>query len=142
MFRQFLLLLSLFGVFEFGEIRLKVQEGTPTAIGNFVYPHSGCDFLGVGGQVWDLYGDPIVGLVIKVAGILEGEVVSLYTLTGSSEKFGESGYDFTLGDHVISSNNSLYLQLYNLLGEEISARYHFSTYQDCERNLILINWTE
>ena len=118
------------------------QSGTPAGIQNFVIPERGCNWSGVGGQVFDKQGNPITGLVVKIWGILEGGSILLYSVTGGSQQIGPGGFLVELADHPISSNGSLYLQILDITGVEISAPLQLNTFGDCARNLLLVNIKE
>lgn len=118
------------------------QPGTPVAIQNFVHPEAGCNWSGVGGQVFDLERNPVTGLIVMVGGTLEGNQVLYYALSGSSTKFGSGGFDIRLADHPVASQGTLKIQLLDNAGKPISALIPLNTYDSCERNLILINLVE
>ena len=80
------------------------QRGTPAAIPNFIDSGAGCNWAGVGGQVFDQSGVPMSGLIVKVSGTLEGRQIQYYVFTGSSQHFGPGGYELKLADHPISSS--------------------------------------
>jgi len=60
--------------------------------GAILGPEHGCSWWGVGGQATDLQGKPIVGLVIKLAGFLSGQQISMLTVTGTAPVYGQGGY--------------------------------------------------
>lgn len=125
--------------------RYLAQAGTPAAVANFIQPdagESGCSWSGVAGQVFDHHGNPVAGLVVEVSGTLEGEFITYTALTGSSVKLGSGGWDIALADHLISTETSLQLRLLNLLGQPQSAPISFQTHNQCDQNLVLINFTE
>jgi hypothetical protein len=114
----------------------------PLAIQNVVHQDLGCSWLGVGGQVIDERGAPILGLVVHLSGTLAGRTIDMLTLTGSAAQFGygPSGYEFVLADEPVPSSNEMYVQLLDQSGEPLSAQILFSTFADCNRNLILISF--
>ena len=99
--------------------KYSIQRGTPAAIPNFIDITAGCNWLGIGGQVFDQTGSPINGLSIKISGTLEGRQVLLYKTTGSSQRFGPGGFDLKLGDHPVASQ-TLRLQLFDAAGSKLS----------------------
>ncbi len=117
------------------------QYGTPAAIQNFVQPEAACGWMGAGGQVFDHFGLPATGLVVKISGFLEGEAIDAYALTGSSLQFGPGGFDFYLADHPIASN-SVTLQLLDISGTAKSKPMVLQTYGNCQQNLLVINFVE
>lgn len=116
----------------------------PLAIQNVTHQDLGCSWMGIGGQVLDSNGAPLVGLVVKLSGTLAGEVIDMLTLTGSAAQFGygPSGYEFVLADEPVPSSSELYIQLLDQAGGPLSDRIVFNTFADCSRNLILISFVE
>ena len=107
------------------------------------HPESGCDWMGVAGQVFDLSGRPVIGLVVRLGGSLAGKPIDITTLTGSaSQWYGESGYEFVLGNEPTDATGSLWVQLYDQGNIPISERIKFDTFSDCQRNLVLINFKQ
>jgi len=143
-----LTLLTAFGVLlpnasaQTGDLIFAHQTGTPRGIKNFISAENGCDWMGVGGQVFDRLGNPLTGLVIKVEGALNGQPILQYAITGGYLQFGPGGFLITLEDHPVASVGGLYLQALDVGGSEISPRLGFVTYGDCDRNLILLNVRE
>lgn len=118
------------------------QSGTPLGMENFLHSTLACDWMGVAGQVFDLEGKPQTGFVIQVGGELEGNNILLLAMTGGNTSVGVGGYEIVLSDHVVASTQKLWVQLFNLEGKPLSDKIRFDTYDDCDRNLILINLTE
>lgn len=114
------------------------QRGTPAAIPNFIDIGAGCNWAGIGGQVFDQAGLPTAGLIVKVSGALEGRQILQYVYTGSSQHFGPGGFDLKLADHPVSSN-TLQLLLLNAAGEPLSGRFFLHTYNTCQQNLLVVN---
>lgn len=119
-----------------------VQTGTPAYIPNFVQPEAGCNWQGLGGQVFDLRGRPVPGLVIVVRGTLGGRNVLEYALTGSSQQFGPGGYDLKLADQLVASQGALTIELQDITGRLLSVVAPFDTRALCNQNLTVINWAE
>lgn len=122
----------------------EVQKGSPVAIQNIYHPEAGCNWMGIGGQVVEMSGGPVIGLIIRLGGILPGVDIPehLTSLTGVALNYGRAGYEFTLADHPIASNDSLWVQLLNQLGVPISKKVFFNTYESCDKNLIIINFKQ
>ena len=114
------------------------QRGTPAAIPNFIDIGAGCNWAGLGGQVFDQDGSPLAGLIVKVSGTLEGRQILHTVYTGSSQHFGPGGFDLKLADHPVSSN-TLELILLTATGEPLSGRNHLQTYNTCQQNLLVVN---
>jgi hypothetical protein len=118
------------------------QKGTPIGIQNFVQLEKGCNWSGIGGQVFSQSGTPITGLVIKLTGKLEGQNILYYAVTGGSLQFGPGGFLIELTDHPVASKNTATLQVLDITGVEKSAPIPLVTYGDCTRNLLLVNIIE
>ncbi len=118
------------------------QPGTPVAMANFVQPASGCNWMGIGGQAFNLSGQPVSKLVVEVGGTLAGSDVFHLELTGNEPSLGPAGFLVTLSDRAIATSASLWILLYDLAGQPLTNKIYFSTYQDCTRNFIMINFIE
>ena len=118
--------------------------GEPEAMSSSMIPQQklGCDWLVVAGQVWDLQGGPVVGLTLHLSGELGGVAMDRTVLSGSALAYGESGYQFALEGLVIDSVDSLFIQLIDSNGLPFSHPYAIQTYNDCEKNLILVNFKQ
>jgi len=104
----------------------------------------GCDFLGVAGHAYGLNNDVITqGIVIHLEGTLGGQFYDELNLTGTTNLYGEGGFEFILADHPIASQQTLSIQLLDQSGElALSEKIFFDTYADCEKNLILIDFQQ
>ena len=98
--------------------------------------------MGLGGQVFALNGAPLKFLTVHLGGTLGGGTLDVLTLTGTAPQYGEGGYEFTLADSVIASNDSVWVELLDQGGLPLSDKIYFDTYADCERNQILINFQQ
>ncbi len=118
------------------------QKGTPIGIQNFVQLDKGCNWSGIGGQVFSRSGTPLTGLVIKLTGKLEGQNILYYAVTGGSLQFGPGGFLIDLTDHPVASKYTATLQVLEITGAEKSAPIPLITYGDCSHNLLLVNIRE
>jgi len=118
------------------------QVGSPVAMANFIAPEAGCNWLGVGGQAFDIHGNPVTNLVVEVGGTLEGSEVFHLAITGSSTNLGSGGFLINLANHTVASNGTLWILLYNLAGEPLTTKIAFNTYADCTKNFTLVNFVE
>lgn len=119
-----------------------LQPGTPAAIQNFLNPEYGCAWSGIGGQVFDITGVPVTGLIVKVSGSLEGEDILRYTITGGSPKLGPGGFSVELLDHPVSSVGTVFFQLLDINGIPKSAQFSLNTSGNCGQNFLLVNMYE
>ncbi len=117
-----------------------VQAGSPVMIQNFVNSSAGCGWQGIAGQVFDTDGSPIKNIVVKAGGTWNGAAVSLVGMTGAAASYGEGGYELVLGTKVVASNQTVWVQLYDLSGNVLSNKVFISTTTDCTQNLVLLNF--
>jgi len=118
-----------------------LQAGTPAGIPNFLQPGQGCAWAGIGGQVFDLAGEPVSGMMVKVSGVYQGQTLSKVAVTNSSQGFGPGGYDLYLGSQP-QATRTLTLQLVDVTGAARSQSYRLITYADCQHNLLVVNLRE
>jgi hypothetical protein len=120
-----------------------VQPGSPAAVSSSIMrPDGGCQWMGVGGQVVDMQGAPIVGLRVQLYGSLHGKIKAITSLTGTVDRYGPAGYEITISDFPTSTTHTLWLQLFNQAGGALSDKVYFDTYSGCEKNLIVIHFKE
>jgi hypothetical protein len=113
------------------------------SIESVIIPHLlnvGCDWQGVGGTVDDQNGSPIIGIVVRLAGRLDGKSIELTTVSGVSPEYGKSGFEFVLGDTPVRSRETLYVQLLDQAGLPLSDKIYIDTFEDCENNLVLVRF--
>ena len=121
----------------------ELQAGSPVAIANIYYPELGCNWMGVGGQVVDMSNAPVTGIIIRLGGELGGHTLPIMTsLTGVAPNYGQAGYEFKLADYPIASHNTVWIQLLDQAGYPYSEKVYFSTYDDCNKNQIIINFKQ
>ncbi|MGD2058970.1 MAG: hypothetical protein PVF85_05825 [Anaerolineales bacterium] len=118
-----------------------LQPGNPVLIPNIANNRE-CDWMGVGGQVFNLENQPIVNLSVHLEGELGGQPVSLDAISGSALVIGPSGYVFDLGNTPIVSEGSLWIQLNDGSGTPLSEQIFFDTSDDCNENFVMINWRQ
>ncbi|MBM2843081.1 MAG: hypothetical protein HW404_918 [Anaerolineales bacterium] len=118
-----------------------VQPGSNVLVANFAND-LGCAWMGVAGQVFDKDRNPLVGITVHVEGQLAGQLVNQDSVTGSNPRIGPAGYTINLSDHPIASNGTMWIQLKDTAGLNLSDQVYFSTSVDCDENLVFINWNE
>ena len=119
-----------------------LQPNSPVYTQNFVHSDKGCNWMGVGGQVFNRTGNPVVGLVVVVEGFLGQRVVDELMLTGLSTPYGPGGYEIVLDNKTVASSNSLFITLFDLAGTPLTNPIPFETFNDCNKNLIVINFKQ
>ena len=123
-----------------GGFAFVTQEGSGSAIAwtNF-HPDAGCDWSGVAGQATSLNGEAVRGLFVQLGGSMPGiESVDKLTMTGVDAEYGLGGFEFILANSLTASSGSLWLQLLDQQNLPLSDRVYFDTYDDCQKNLIII----
>jgi len=120
----------------------QVQPNTPVYRQNFAHPEKGCNWTGIAGQVIDLSGKPVTNLVVLAEGFLVNTPVDMITLTGLATAYGTGGYEIELTNQLIASSNSLFVSVYDLAGKPLSYPVVVTTFADCAKNLIIINFKQ
>jgi hypothetical protein len=122
-----------------------VLQGAPMAVADSLFRGTtDCKWMGVAGNVYDLQGRPVIGLKVRLGGVLNGNSITpeRTTLTGLARAYGESGYEFKLADQPIASTSALWLRLYDQQDIPISDKTYFDTFNDCAKNLVLVNYKQ
>jgi hypothetical protein len=121
-------------------ISYQLQPGSPLAMENVFHQERGCNWMGIGGQVFGESGQPIGMLVVEVGGQLEGEKIEALTLTGSASQWGPGGFEFDLAEKPIFSTESLWVQVLDLEGNPLSEQVYIDTFEDCDRAVVMVNF--
>jgi len=120
-----------------------INEGDPVAIPNIAHPDLACNWMGIAGKAHNLSGAPIAqGLFIQLGGTLNGKPEDMLGTTGMVTDYGPGGYEFTLGDKPLASAQTLWVQLFDQAMIPLSDQIYFDTYADCDKNLILVNFSQ
>ena len=122
--------------------RFTAEKGTPVLMPAFMHNELGCEWMGVGGQVFNAFDQPLIDLVVLLQGRLREETINLFSLTGTATAFGPGGYEFMLSNESIASERTLFIGLYDSYGNRLSPDVYFNTSGLCESNLVLINFRE
>jgi len=116
-------------------------EASVTTLGSAYYhPEAGCNWMGVAGQAVGINNSPVLYLTIHISGTLGGKFIDYYSLTGTAPNYGQSGFEFVLGDKPIASYNSLWVQLLDQQNLPMSEKVWLTTYNDCNKNLVMIRF--
>lgn len=121
-----------------------VLKSNPVPMSNLIFhPEGNCNWQGVAGQVVDLQGRAVVGLSVHLSGTYAGKTVDMTTLTGAAQAwYGESGFEFVLGQTPIASSGELSIQLADQGMLAVSDQVAFDTFAACEKNLVLVNFRQ
>lgn len=98
---------------------------------------AGCAWQGMGGQVFDLNDQPLVGVRVHV---FDGFSVDLYATSGTNTLYGTSGWEIPV-ETTISTKTYL-IELQSPQGTVISPTVQVTFPQDCARNLAIVNFEQ
>jgi hypothetical protein len=118
------------------------QSGAPAYISNFNHPEVGCNWSGVAGQVFGQDNNPIAGYTVVIAGEINGTYVNISGVTGSAQAYGSGGYEVKLSGAPFSSSGALTAYLFDPELKQVAAPIPVTTYQDCQANLLLLNYSK
>jgi hypothetical protein len=62
------------------------------------------------------------------------------SITGIDENVGDGGYEITLADNAIESHGTVWIQLKDAEGQNISPKIYLETASTCDGNLVLLNF--
>jgi len=124
-----------------------LQLMNPYYLTNFTHVDLGCDWMGVAGQIFNKDGLVQKEILIKAGGDIHGAaIVEDMTMPLAESEidlaYGPGGYELTLALSPADTEDTIWIQLYNLAGDPLSEKVHLTTYDDCLKNLILINFIE
>ena len=124
-----------------------VQALNPLYIPNFTRPEAGCDWLGIGGQIFNREGAVQKDILIKIGGEVAGSsVVEEITMPLAEPEidiaYGPGGYELTVALSPADSESTLWIQLFSLQGTPLTEQIYLDTYDDCQKNLLLMNFNE
>ncbi|MCL4531300.1 MAG: hypothetical protein M1282_18080 [Chloroflexi bacterium] len=105
-----------------------------------IHPDSDCKWLGVGGTVVDANNAPMIYMSVRLVGTLNGTPINKLNVSGTSPDYGQSGWEFVLGDTPVASTKTLYVQLLDQAGLPLSNNIYINTYTDCSKNLVLVRF--
>lgn len=116
------------------------QAQSPVYLVNFLHPELGCQWTGVAGQIFNAAGSPVNGYIVEVSGKIGDRDLLALGLTGTSLPIGPGGYEIKLADQPFDSDDMLYLKIFDQNGTQLNESLPLTTYNDCRKNLILINF--
>ena len=119
-----------------------VRVEAPAYLPNFTHTEKGCGWLGVGGQAFDLNGQPVRSWTVLVTGTLNGEVRQWLGLSGLATAYGPAGYEIELGNTPLETSGAFTIQLRDGSGQPLTEAFPFDTHADCQSGLVLINFVQ
>ena len=120
----------------------KLQDGSPRYEANIYHPQEGCNWLGVGGEILDIAGESVTGVLVEASGMLGGVEVYRLALSGAAPDYGDGGYEISLSDTPIESNGEAWIQLLDQANLPLSEKIYLQTYDSCDSNLIRIDFVQ
>ena len=114
----------------------KLQLLNPYYLSNFTHADLGCAWMGVAGQIFDSEGVVQKEILVKAGGdILGTPIVEEMTLPLAESEidlaYGPGGYEITLAYSPADTENTVWIQLYDLAGKPLSEKIYLTTYDDC-----------
>ena len=124
-----------------------LQLMNPFYLENFTHDDLGCAWLGVAGQIFNLEGQVQKNIVIRAGGEINGTPVIEKMAMPLAEPdtdlaYGPGGFELTLADSLADTESEVWIQVFNLNGDPLSEKIYLTTYNDCQKNLILLNFVE
>ncbi len=116
-----------------------LQEGNPLYLPNFTHPDAGCAWLGLAGQVFDAQGNELLDLTILAGDIQNASEDPICVKTGTALAYGLGGYEIQLSATPVASSERFWIQVYDPNGLPLTDKIFFTTFEDCNQNLVLIN---
>lgn len=116
------------------------QLGSPQYLPAFTHPESGCNWVGIAGQVFDNRANPVENVTVVVKGYFDGKPVNEMALSGLGKAYGPGGFEVKLGEKALKTQGAVTVQLFNDKFEPLSRLYQIDTYNDCQKNLIIFNF--
>ena len=124
-----------------------LQLMNPFYLKNFTHGDLGCAWLGVAGQIFNLEGQVQKDILIRAGGEINGSPVIEEMAMPLAEPdidlaYGPGGFELTLADSLADTETEVWIQLFSLDGDTLSDKIYLTTYDDCQKNLILLNFVE
>ncbi len=124
-----------------------LQLMNPFYLSNFTHPELGCNWLGIAGQIFSSGGQVQLDILIKAGGELSGEPIEEEMTMPLADPdvdlaYGPGGYELTLAFSPVDTESTAWIQLFSLDGDPLSEKIYLTTFADCQKNLILMNFSE
>jgi len=117
----------------------EAQPGTPTLTTAWLY---GCDWFGIGGQVLDQGGTPVEYFVIEAGGSVNDQEIIGLSIVGTASDYGPGGYEIKISNQPVDTMESIWIQMKNIEGINLSGKIFINTSEECSQNLILLNFVK
>ncbi len=125
----------------------QLQLMNPYYLSNFTHEELGCNWLGIAGQIFSSGGQVQLDILIKAGGELNGNPVEEEMTMPLADSdidlaYGPGGYELTLAFSPVDTESTAWIQLFSLAGDPLSEKIYLTTFADCQKNLILMNFIE
>ena len=107
-----------------------------------IHPDLACNWTGIGGTVVDASGAPVLYRTLRLTGSFNGKPVDKLTVSGTALDYGQSGFEFVLGNTPLATSKQHTLQLQDQGGLPLADNVYVVTYKDCKKNLVLVRYKE
>ena len=97
-----------------------------------------CDWASIAGATFDLQGNPLPGLALRVTSA--DSSVDEVQYSGKEKRFGDSGFEVYLADKP--QVNNFTVQLLGRTGQPISELLNITTHDTCEENVLFITFQQ
>jgi hypothetical protein len=97
-----------------------LQDGNPIYLENFAHPESGCDWMGVAGQVFSAEGIEVKDLIIVVGDAQTTEEHQRSDQTGQAVFYGPGGYEVQFSDTPLETTDRFWVQVIDQAGVPFS----------------------
>jgi hypothetical protein len=123
-----------------GSMHFVAQTGTPVYSAHL----NGCDGIYLVGNVVDINGSPLVHMTVDAGGSLGGVTINPPPSdSGSHPEFSASGWQIKISNTLVDSTSSVYVALYQVGSDDpVSDLVFVDTFNDCEKNMIMVNFTQ
>jgi hypothetical protein len=108
---------------------------------SLVHPEIQCSqWAGIGGTVVDAKNTPVIGIVVVLRGSLDNKLITQQTVSGVNKEYGQSGFEFVIGNAPVATNKTLYVQLVDQSNIPLSDPIYVTTSSECSKNLVLVRF--
>jgi hypothetical protein len=97
-----------------------------------------CNWQSIAGAVFDLQGNPVPGLALRITS--QDQSIDEYHYTGQQKRFGESGFEAYLGASPRAGRFTV--QLLGRTSQPISDSIQITTRTTCEENVVFITFQQ
>jgi hypothetical protein len=105
-----------------------------------IHAEAACNWQGVAGTIVDANNADVLGVAIRLTGFYNSKTKNELTVSGIAQAYGKSGYEFFLGTVPLSSDDLLFIQIFDQAGLPLSDPIAIDTFNDCSKNLALVKF--